>query len=110
MTQQYVVGELSLLLAELQSVAGDADISARIAQLRRDAERRTPWGLADIETRALAMADCMCWCSLSAGNLVSFERQAAIGSQMLELGVSAGLLPADLVAVSRPPSERGRPS
>jgi hypothetical protein len=94
MTQQYVVGELSLLLSGLQAVAGDADAAADVARLRREAECRAPWDLEDIETSALAVADALCWTSLSDGRSTLFERQAAVGSQLLEFGVCAGLVPA----------------
>jgi hypothetical protein len=92
MTQQYVVGELSVLLAMLQAIAGSDESAGQIARLRREAEGRPPWDLTDIEMRALALADGLCWASLLRGNPLMFERQAAVGSQLLEFGLCAGLL------------------
>lgn len=92
MTQQYLVGELSVLLARLEAIAGCADSARRVAQLRRDAESRPPWALADIEERALVLADALCWDSLIRGETPTFERQARLGAQLLELGICAGIL------------------
>jgi hypothetical protein len=107
MTEQYVVGELSVLLAALQAVAG-SDSAGQIARLRREAESRPPWDLTDIEMRALALADGLCWASLARGNPSMFERQATVGSQLLEFGMCAGLLRAPTAATSGPRSEGGR--
>jgi hypothetical protein len=106
MTQQYVVGELSMLLAGLQAVAGDAEQATRVAQLRREAECRPPWNLVDIEARALALADRLCWASLGDGKPTLFERQAVLGSQLLEFGVCAGLVPAGIGTEAFPLSKR----
>lgn len=108
MTQQYVVGELSVLLATLQAVAASDESAGQIARLRREAESRPPWDLTDIEMRALALADGLCWASLARGNPSMFERQATVGSQLLEFGMCAGLLRAPTAATSVPRSEGGR--
>jgi hypothetical protein len=94
MTQQYVVGELSLLLARLQATADSDESVERVAQLRREAESRPPWRLHDVEVRALAPADGLCWTSLVRGDSAAFDRQATVGSQLVEFGVCSGLLPA----------------
>ena len=107
MTQQYVVGELSVLLATLQAVAASDESAGQIARLRREAEGRPPWDLTDIEMCALALADGLCWASLVWGNPSMFERQAAIGSELLEFGVCAGLLRAPTAVLPVPGSEGG---
>ncbi len=94
MTQQYVVGELSLLLARLAAVAGEDEAAGRVTRLRREAECRAPWNLTDIGLRALAIADGLCWASLRRGDATAFDEQAAAGAQLLEFGTSSGLLPA----------------
>jgi hypothetical protein len=94
MTQQYLVGEMSVLLARLQTLAGDNDIARGIARLRREAEERGVHALAGVEARALELADRMCWLSLHHGDLEAFTQQAATGAQLREFGVCAGLLPA----------------
>jgi hypothetical protein len=43
-------------------------------------------------TRALDLTDAGCWDSLSRGDTTAFARQAAIGAQLFEFGVCAGLL------------------
>jgi len=91
-TEQYLVGELSVLLARLQAVTADTDLAASVARLRREAELRAPWDLVDVERRALSVADDVCWQSLARGDLAAFERQAAIASQLLEFGVCSGVL------------------
>jgi hypothetical protein len=101
MTQQYVVGELSVLLAGLQEIAGSDESADRVGRLRREAESRPPWNLTDIEVRALALADGLCWASLARGDPSLFERQAAIGAQLSEFGVCAGLLRTPYAATFR---------
>jgi hypothetical protein len=92
MTQQYVAGELSLLLAMLQDVADGDDAAVCAAALRLEAESRPTWVLAGVEIRALALAEGLCWASLQRGDAVAFERQARMAARLLEFGVCAGLL------------------
>ncbi len=101
MTQQYLVGELSLLLAQLQAMTPDEDWAERVAGLRRTAEERGPIALAGVEVRALEIADGMCWSSLLRGDAAAFDRLADAGTQLWEFGVCAGLIPASLMP--RPP-------
>lgn len=92
MTQQYVSGELSLLLAALQDVAEGDESAMRVAALRREAESRPVWVLADVEIRALVLTERLCWASLQRGDVVVFERQAQVAARLREFGVCAGLL------------------
>lgn len=94
MTQQYLVGEMSMLLARLQSLATDRDIAVGIGGLRQEAEQRGVCALAGVELKALELADRMCWRSLHLGDLDGFAIQAATSAQLREFGVCAGLLPA----------------
>jgi hypothetical protein len=94
MTQQYLAGELSVLLAELQEVTS-GERAGEVAGLRRAAETVPLTALPGVETRALAVVDGLCWQSLSRGDLTSFERQALVGTQLWEFGVCARLLPDD---------------
>jgi len=93
MTQQYLVGELSLLLAHLQVLATDDECAVRVADLRLMAEERGPSALAGVEVRALEIVDRLCWSSLQRGDVAAFARQAAAGVQLWEFGVCAGLIP-----------------
>jgi hypothetical protein len=92
MTQQYLVGEMSMLLARLQTLAGD-EIAGGVGLLRREAEESGPYALATVELRALDLTDRLCWSSLIRGDVYAFERQAAVGAQLREFGVGSGLLP-----------------
>jgi hypothetical protein len=92
MTQQYLAGELSLLLARLQAVATDQASVRNVAHLRREAETMPPTALSSVVLRALALTDDLCWDSLERGDTTAFTRQAAICAELCEFGVCAGLL------------------
>lgn len=92
MTQQYVVGELSLLLAQLRAVATNEVSVREIAGLRREAETLRPAGLVSVAVRAISLADRMCWDSIANGDTAAFARQAAAAATLHEFGVCAGLL------------------
>jgi hypothetical protein len=94
MTRHYVAGELSVLLGQLSAVAGN-DASARsAAELRREAETLPLSALPSVALRAIALADEMCWDSLTRGNTTAFNHQATDSALLYEFGVCAGLLPA----------------
>jgi hypothetical protein len=99
MTQQYLAGELSVLLARLQgAVGGDADgglCAGEVARLRTTAECAPLCTLANVEVRALQLADGLCWACLARGDPGTFERVACVGAQLREFGVCSGLLPDD---------------
>lgn len=90
MTRQYVAGELSVRLESLQA-AGDS-CAAALATLRADAESSPPSDLAAVLARALALADKMCWKSLTAGDLAMFRRQAEIAADLRSFGTYARLI------------------
>jgi hypothetical protein len=93
MTRHYIAGELSVLLAQLGSEAGD-EVSARsAADLRRQAETLPLCGLSAVTLRAIALADEMCWVSLLHGNTAAFDHQAADSALLYEFGLCSGLLP-----------------
>jgi len=92
MTQQYLVGELSVLLARLQAVATDQAYGREVAQLRHEAETRPLTALGSVAVRALALADVMCGESLTRGDTMAFARQGVIGADLREFGCCAGLL------------------
>jgi hypothetical protein len=92
MTQQYIVGELSILLAQLQAVAADEGAARDVAGLRREAETRPLAALPRVVVRALALDDGLCWDSLARGDTTAFTRQARVGADLREFSVCAGLL------------------
>ena len=93
MTRQYRVGELSVLLARLQAAAGDQASAGDIARLRQEEETVPVTALTSVVFRALELTDVVCWDSLTYGDTTAVACQAAIGAQLLEFGVCAGLLP-----------------
>ena len=91
MTRQYVVGELSLILGELQAVAtSEADVQD-VARLRQEVETTPPAALAPIAARAVELTDGVCWSSLARGETAAFAREASICAELWEFGVCAGL-------------------
>ncbi len=91
MTQQYLIGELSVRLERLQAAAAK-DVARDLARLRSQVETGTLGGLAPAAARALALADGMCWDSLSCGDTAAFDRQAKIAADLRLFGVCARLL------------------
>lgn len=92
MTKQYLVGELSLRLAQLGEVAGHSTFQRDVTQLRREAETQPPESLSRPLLAALALCDQMCWDSLAREETSAFNRQAAACADLRDFGVSAGLL------------------
>jgi hypothetical protein len=84
MTQQYLAGELSLILGELQTVATTDGAVRDIARLRREAETRPLTALTDVAARALELTGRWCWDSLMRGDPAAFARRAAIFVELSE--------------------------
>jgi len=57
MTQQYLVGELSLLLGQLHTAMANEASAVEVARLRQRAETGPPSGLASVVMRALEVAE-----------------------------------------------------
>jgi hypothetical protein len=94
MTEQYLVGELSLLLAQLQAATANQACAGAAVRLRAEEETLPITALPAVLRRAMDLTDDACWDSLGRGDTTAFARQAAIGAQLLEFGVCAGLLAA----------------
>ncbi len=92
MTQQYLVGELSLILGELQVVAPNEAAVGDVARLRQEAETTPPAALGPVVVRAVTLTDRLCWDALTRGETAAFIREAAICADLREFGVCAGLL------------------
>lgn len=92
MTQQYLVGELSLRLAQLREVAGQTAFERAVTQLRREAEMEPLESLSRLLLRALALGDQLCWDSLARGEATAFNSQAAVCADLYDFGVCASLL------------------
>jgi hypothetical protein len=92
MTQQYIAGELSLLLGELQAAMTHQASVVEVAHLRQRAETGPRSALASVAVHALEVADWVCWDSLTRGDAAAFLRQAMVCAELWEFGVCAGLL------------------
>lgn len=92
MTQQYLAGEMSVILAELQAAATEAGSVRDVAHLRHEAERGPLTLLPCVAARALEAGDRVCWDSLSRGDVDSFLHQTAVCAELWRFGVCAGLL------------------
>lgn len=96
MTQQYVAGELSLRLGQLQALVTDQERSREVARLRHEAETTPLPALGPVAVRALGLADHLCWDSLGRGDASAFSRQATICAELWEFGICASLFEEDL--------------
>lgn len=92
MTQQYLTGELSLLLGQLEVAIGSGAAAVGVAHLRQEAEKGSGSTLVSVAVRALVAGDRLCWESIARGDCGAFASQAAICSQFWEFCVCAGLL------------------
>ena len=92
MTQQYLAGELSLLLARLQAVAANTAWVRDFRRLRHEAETMPLTTLSLVAEAALEVADELCWESLERGDTAAFVRQATICAELWQFGVCADLL------------------
>lgn len=92
MTQQYLVGELSVRLEQLQ-VTATRGAARDMTRLRWQVESGSPDGLAVAARRALALADESCWGSLSCGDVPAFATQASAAAELRQFAICARLLP-----------------
>jgi hypothetical protein len=90
MMQDYLIGELSVRLERLQSAC--AGTVSDLARLRWRVETCPTAELAVETAQALALADRLCWDSLSSGDTAAFSRQAAVSADLRMFGICARLL------------------
>jgi hypothetical protein len=91
MTQHYLAGELSMLLARLQAATNQASVRD-IAHLRHEVETGPLAVLTSVMARALELANDLCWDSLERGDAAAFTYRTAICADLWEFGVCASLL------------------
>jgi hypothetical protein len=89
MPQQYIVGEFSLLLADLPLSPGEG--RARLDQLRREVERSSPARLPPLAQEAFDLTDMLCWAALERGDLSGFCCYATTADALREFTTTAGL-------------------
>ena len=92
MTQQYIAGELSMILGEVQATAISEAWARHAWDLRLEVESAPVTALPSAAARALALINGLCWESLALGDTSAFARQAAVCAKLHEFGVCAHLL------------------
>ncbi|HEX8977606.1 MAG TPA: hypothetical protein VF781_13940 [Solirubrobacteraceae bacterium] len=92
MTQQYLIGQFSALLGELQPTGGEG-LTVAVHQLRREVERSPLPMLPQLAQAAMSLTDMVCWAALEDGNPDGFCRCAETASTLREFAGCAGLLP-----------------
>jgi hypothetical protein len=91
MTQEYIVGEFSCLVAELESEAGE--LGDAVLSLRREIEAAPLCGLPDLAREVLELTDRVCWVALDDGDVARFRRCTETAAALREFTLSANLLP-----------------
>jgi len=92
LTQQYIVGEFSLLLAELGAGRVGA-LRGRVDSLRHRVEHTPVPSLSCLVPEALDLADAVCWTALAQGDADDFRRRSRTAAALAEFAAGADLLP-----------------
>jgi hypothetical protein len=108
MTLQYIAGELSLILGELEAVVPGRAARRQVAGLRREAETAPFPALPAVAARALRLTDDACWVSLTRGDAESFCREASISAELWGFGLCACLLDEPAPAGGQAPGSANR--
>jgi hypothetical protein len=84
-TQDYLIGELSACLQQLEAATARESV-ADVVRLRHRVEASPPSDLPLAAARALDVADGICWDSLA------FVRQAQASAELRQFGICARLI------------------
>jgi len=90
-TQQYIIGEFSALLAGLERTAEEG-LAEVVGNLRREVEVSPLPLLPQLAREALKLTDKACWLALDQGDVRGFCRHAETASALHEFTVSANIL------------------
>jgi hypothetical protein len=90
MTQQYIAGEFSLLLAELESAPQG---TTAVHALRRTVELSPLEELPRLVREALGLTDLVCWAALDQGDVTGFCGSAKTAVALAEFAENARLAP-----------------
>jgi hypothetical protein len=88
-TQQYLIGQFSALLEELQPPAGEWLASA-VRDLRREVESSPVQMLPKLAHEAMDLSNVICWAALERGDCNGFRRYAKAAVALGEFADSAG--------------------
>jgi hypothetical protein len=91
-TQQYLVGEFSSLLAGLQP-APDESFGDAVGKLRHEVEFSPLRMLPRLAHEALELTDLISWAALEHGDAEGFRRCATTATALRDFAVDANLLP-----------------
>jgi hypothetical protein len=91
MTQQYIIGQFSALLGDLQPPPGEC-LAESVHDLRREVESCPLALLPALAREALCLSDVICWAALERGDASGFGRYAKVAVALGEFTDSAGLL------------------
>ena len=92
MTQEYLIGQLSALLEELQPPAGEK-LAGAVHDLRREVERSAVQMLPRLAHEAISLSDVICCAALERGDRDAFGRYAKAAAALGDFTDSAGLTP-----------------
>ncbi len=90
MTQQYIIGQFSLLLEDLRPPVGEWLTAVR--DLRGEVECSPLPMLPQLARQALELADVICWAALEQGNVSGFCEYAKAAAALGEFADNARLL------------------
>ena len=91
-TEQYPIGQFSLLLEDMAPSPGDR-FAAAVDGLRGEVERSSPQTLPKLAREAMVLSDMICWGALERGDAIGFCRYAKAAVSLAEFTAAAGLLP-----------------
>jgi hypothetical protein len=91
MTQQYLIGQFSSLLGDLQPAP--AEWLAAVHHLRREVESSPLPMLPQLAHEAMDLTDMICWAALEQGDVGGFCRYAETAVALREFTGNAGLSP-----------------
>jgi hypothetical protein len=91
MTEQYLIGELSSLLGDLEPVPGPFDLALR--DLRREVEASPPSRLRHLVEPAVTLTSSICWAALETGDVCRFCEDVNAVIRLRDFVFSANLLP-----------------
>jgi hypothetical protein len=92
MTEQYIIGELSVRLVQLEAVAPTEESAVEFARLRVRVETAPVESLPNMALEALYLIRGLCRDSLARGDLQALTSQATMAAELREFAVSARLL------------------
>ena len=90
MTQQYLIGQLSLLLGELEAPPGE--LLTAVSELRREVERSPVSVLPRLARDAIGLGDAIFWASLEQADASCFCDRARAAAALGEFADNAGFL------------------